>query len=255
MGKIMSSRWDIELLDLDLEVFQGPFDLLLALILREEVNIFEVQLAEIVIAYLERLEEEAELNLEAVSEFLILISALMEIKSAQLLPRPEALELEDLTPEEARDELVLRLVTYKKFKEAAAWMRSRYDGTRHWHFRSAPLPQLKHRPEAEVPRRHDPVKLAAAVRALLAEPPRIDIDHMMMATASVWEQMKAIRGMLRRQSQVAFDEIVGGADRITQAVAFFALLEMYNSGELNVEQEHLFGQILIYEARRDKKIA
>ncbi len=251
----MPGRFDIELFDLDLEVFQGPFDLLLALILREEVNIFEVSLADIVISYLERLEEEAELDMEAASEFLILISALMEIKSAQLLPQPEAVELEELTPEEARDELVIRLVTYKKFKEAAAWLRSRYDITRRWHYRSAPMPKLKRRPESEVPNRHDPAKLAAAIGALLAEPPQIRTDHMMMATASVWEQMKAIRRAVRQRSQVAFDEIIGGADRITQAVAFFALLEMYNSGELNVEQEQLFGQILIYEARKDKKIA
>ncbi len=251
----MAGRWDIELLDLDLEVFQGPFDLLLALILREEVNIFEVSLADIVIAYLERLEEEAELDMEAASEFLILMSALMEIKSAQLLPRPEAVELEDLTPEEARDELVLRLVTYKKFKEAAAWLRGRYADTRHWHFRAAPLPKPGRRPEAEVAQMHDPAGLSAAVAVLLAEPPRIVTDHMLMATASVWEQMKAIRSAVRQRSRVAFDEIVGGADRITQAVAFFALLEMYNSGELNVEQEHLFGQILIYEAGKDRKIA
>ncbi|MDO8736153.1 MAG: segregation/condensation protein A, partial [Thermoleophilia bacterium] len=98
----MSHEWDLEFLDLDLEVFQGPFDLLLTLILKEEISIFEVSLSDIVISYLERLEAEEELDLDAASEFLILMSALLEIKSAQLLPRPEELDLEELTPEEAR---------------------------------------------------------------------------------------------------------------------------------------------------------
>ena len=250
----MAGYWDIELLDLDLEVFQGPFDLLLTLILKEEISIFEVSITDIIIAYLERLEEEEELDLEAASEFLILMSALMEIKSAQLLPRPEEVEVEELTPEEAREELVIRLITYKKFKEAAAWLRGRFDVTRHWHFRSAPLPKVRRRQEPEIPHRHDPAKLAAAIGVLLAEPPRITTDHMTMVTANVWEQMKAIRLLVKERAKVAFDEIVGDADRITQAVTFFALLEMYNSGELEVEQEQLFGQILIYEAQKSGKL-
>lgn len=250
----MAGYWDIELLDLDLEVFQGPFDLLLTLILKEEISIFEVSLTDIVISYLERLEEEEELDLEAASEFVILMSALMEIKSAQLLPRPEAVELEELTPEEAREELVLRLITYKKFKEAAGWLRGRYDETRHWHYRNAPLPKVKSKAEPEVPKRHDPARLVAAIKVLLAEPPEIRTDHMTMVTANVWEQMKAIRSLVKERSKVAFDEIVGHADRMTQAVTFFALLEMYNSGELEIEQEKIFGQILIYEAQKSGKM-
>ena len=251
--KGMNGYWDIELLDLDLEVFQGPFDLLLTLILKEEISIFEVSLTDIVISYLERLEEEEELDLEAASEFVILMSALMEIKSAQLLPRPEEVELEELTPAEAREELVLRLVTYKKFKEAAAWLRSRYQSTRFWRYRSAPLPKVGRSAEAEVPHRHDAARLAAAIGQLLTEPPELKTEHITTVTANVWEQMKAIRAMLGQRSEVVFDEVVAGADRMTQAVAFFALLEMFNTGELEVEQEQIFGQILIYEAGRARK--
>ena len=246
--------WE-ELLDLDLEVFQGPFDLLLTLILKEEISIFEVSLSDIVISYLERLEAEEELDLEAASEFLILMSALLEIKSAQLLPRPEEFDIEELTPEEAREELVIRLITYKKFKEAAAWLRARYDVSRHWRFRAAPLPKIAVRPAGEeAPHKYDPSKLTDALKVLLSEPPEIRTDHMTKVTANVWEQMKAIRTAVRDRAKVAFDEIVGGADRITQAVTFFALLEMYNSGELDVEQEQLFGRIMIYEAEKSGKL-
>ena len=249
----MPGYWDIELLDLDLEVFQGPFDLLLVLILREEISIFEVSLSDIVISYLERLEEAEELDLEAASEFLILMSALMEIKSAQLLPRPEELDLQDLSPEEAREELVIRLVTYKKFKEAAQWLRTRFEACRDWRFRSAPLPKVAQPSEPVVPSgKYGPERLAGALELLLAEPAEIRTDHMTKVTVNVWEQMKAIRLLVRERSKVAFEEIVGDADRMTQAVTFFALLEMYNAGELEVEQEKLFGQILIYEAQKNK---
>jgi segregation and condensation protein A len=249
----MADDWHLELLDLDLEVFQGPFDLLLTLILREEISIFEVSLADIVISYLERLAEEEELDLEAASEFLILMSALLEIKSAQLLPRPDEFDLEEFTPEEAREELVLRLITYKKFKDAAAWLRERFSVTQNWHYRAAPLPKLVKRAlEEEVPHKYDPSKLTDALKVLLAEPPQVSIEHMNKLTVNVWERMKAIREALRTRTEVDFDEVVGGADRITQAITFFALLEMFNAGELQVEQERLFGQILIYEAQKKK---
>lgn len=244
----------LEQLVLDLEVFQGPFDLLLSLILREEVSIFEVPLAEIVIRYLERLEEKDELDLEAVSEFLILMSALMEIKSARLLPKPEDLDLDDLTPEEAREELVLRLITYKKFKGAAAWLKDRYDTSRHWRFRAAPLPRVSGPAQEEVTRKYSAEDLNKALAMLMVVPPSIKTDHMAQITVSIWEQMKEIRAALRERRQLSFEEIVGGSDRMTQAVTFFALLEMYNSGELELEQERLFGSIIIHEASK-KRIA
>ncbi|MEK6536958.1 MAG: hypothetical protein AABZ63_05695, partial [Actinomycetota bacterium] len=95
---------------------------------------------------------------------------------------------------------------------------------------------------------------AEALKVLLAEPPEIRTDHMIRVTANIWEQMKAIRTAVRHQAKVAFEDIVGDADRVTQAVTFFALLEMYNSGELEVEQEQLFGRILIYAAEKSNKL-
>lgn len=251
----MSGDWHLELLDLDLEVFHGPFDLLLTLILKEEISIFEVSLSEIVIAYLEKLEAQQELDLEAASEFLILMSALMEIKSSQLLPRPDDIDLEELTPEEAREELVLRLITYKKFKSAAAWMRERLAVTREWRYRAEPLPRVKRAVEEDIRPRYEPRRLAEALALLVEVPPELRTDHITMVTANIWERMKAIRLALKDKEEVRFDEIIAGSDRMTQAVTFFALLEMYNSGELEVEQEKLFGQIIIHEAKKKRMIA
>src|SRR2546421_1580705 len=96
-------------LELDLDVFAGPFDLLLTLILREEVDLLEVDLAEVVIAYIDHLEERGELDLEAATEFLVLIAALLELKSRLMLPGEEVEELE-LDPGEAAEELLARLL-------------------------------------------------------------------------------------------------------------------------------------------------
>ncbi|HEY2714709.1 MAG TPA: segregation/condensation protein A, partial [Solirubrobacterales bacterium] len=92
-------------LDLDLEVFAGPFDLLLAVVLREEVSLLELQLGEVVVAYVEHLESEGEIELEVATEFLVLIAALLELKSRLLLPGPEE-GLEEMKPEEAVEELL-----------------------------------------------------------------------------------------------------------------------------------------------------
>ena len=99
----------IAALDLDLEVFHGPFDLLLTLVLREEVDLLEVDLAEVVLAYVEHLERSGELDLEAATEFLVLIAALLELKSRLMLPSEDD-EGVDLEPQEAAEELLARML-------------------------------------------------------------------------------------------------------------------------------------------------
>src|SRR5213075_1076318 len=100
-------------LELDLDAFEGPFDLLLSLVLREELPLREVDLA-----------EKGELDLDACGEFLVLISALLELKARALFPEEDA-ELGELEPEEAAEELARRLAEYRRAKEAAEWLRDR----------------------------------------------------------------------------------------------------------------------------------
>ncbi len=126
-------------LDLDLDVFAGPFDLLLTLILREEVDLLEVDLADVVIAYIDHLERKGELDLEAATEFLVLIAALLELKSRLLLPGEEVEELE-LDPGEAAEELLERLLAAQRYRSAAEYLRGRLDAEGGHRFRSAPLP-------------------------------------------------------------------------------------------------------------------
>src|SRR5438105_8153454 len=126
-------------LELDLDVFAGPFDLLLTLILREEVDLLEVDLAEVVIAYIDHLEERGELDLEAATEFLVLIAALLELKSRLMLPGEEVEEI-DLDPGEAAEELLARLLAAQRYRAAAASLADRLAAEEGRRFRSAPLP-------------------------------------------------------------------------------------------------------------------
>src|ERR671939_1562120 len=111
-------------LELDLEVFSGPFDLLLTLVLREEVDLMEVELADVVLAYLDVLESRGELDLELATEFLVLIAALLELKSRLLLPREEDL-LGDMEPDEAAEELLARLLEAHRYRGAAEYLAGR----------------------------------------------------------------------------------------------------------------------------------
>src|SRR6266849_8281202 len=126
-------------LDLDLDAFEGPFDLLLTLVLKEELDLAEVDVAAIVVAFVERLLGRDELDLEACGEFLVLVAALLELKARGLFPDEEA-ELAELEPEQAAEELARRLAEYRRMKEAAAWLSDRLEVERDRFFRLGPAP-------------------------------------------------------------------------------------------------------------------
>ena len=126
-------------LELDLEVFSGPFDLLLTLVLREEVDLLEVELADVVLAYLDFLESRGELDLEVATEFLVLIAALLELKSRLMLPREDD-ELLDLEPGEAAEELLARMLEARRYRRAAEHLADRLADEDGHRFRAAPLP-------------------------------------------------------------------------------------------------------------------
>jgi segregation and condensation protein A len=228
-------------LDLDLDVFQGPFDLLLAVLLREEISIAEVELGQIVIAYVEHLEESGELDLEAVTEFLVLIAALLELKSRLLLPRDE--EEEELGPEEAADELLARMLEYRRYREASKELVGRLDAEGGYMYRSAVLPPELRRAALEVARPvYDPERLGAALGDLLTAPPDVDVRHI-RSTVSLQRRLSVVRDLLAAKRTIDFDEAFGTEDRFTQAVTLFALLELHRRGEATWTQKDSFGPI------------
>jgi segregation and condensation protein A len=232
-------------LELDLEAFEGPFDLLLTLLLKEELEPREVDVAGIVLSFVEVLAEREELDLEACGEFLVLVAALLELKARRLFP-DEAAELDGLEPEEAAEELARRLAEYRRMKEAAAWLAERLAAERHRWFRLGPAP-LAPRPERRLARQ-DPNGLAAAVRALAAPPPSVSLSHMALRFPPVGQFLERFRALLSRRRRFDFDAEVVGLSRVEQAVAFLALLELRKTGEIDLSQPHPFAPIRISKA-------
>ena len=232
-------------LEMDLEVFQGPFDLLLTLVLRDEVDLLEVQLADVVLAYIEHLDRAGELDLEAATEFLVLIAALLEIKSRLMLPSEDDGEL-DLEPGEAAEELLARMLEYRRYKSAAGFLDARLRAESGFRYRSAPLPPALRRVSVDLAEAvYDADRLGEAIGGLLREPPELDTRHVARPHVSIEARLAHMRSLLGRMASFSFDDAVKGSDRLTEAVTLFALLELYKAGEADWDQPHAFGPITV----------
>ncbi len=239
-------------LELDLDAFEGPFDLLLSLVLREELPLREVDLAEIVIAFVEHLDQKGELDLDACGEFLILISALLELKARAMFPEEEA-ELAELEPEEAAEELARRLAEYRRAKEAAEFLRERLDQRRDLFFRIGPAP-LAPKPERKLAQQ-DPEKLAQVLRLLAVEPPAPSTAHMALRFPPTSQFLDRWRSLLRRRTRFDFDQEVEGLSRVEIAVAFLALLELRKQNEIAIAQAAPFAPIRISRADAERSLS
>jgi segregation and condensation protein A len=236
-------------LDLDLDIFAGPFDLLMAVVLREEVSLLELQLGEVVVAYVEHLEREGELELEVATEFLVLIAALLELKSRLMLPGPDD-GLEDMAPEEAVEELIARMLEYRRYRDASVELVDRFEAERGYLYRSAPLPPSLRRVAIDAASAvYDPDLLGTALGDLLVEPEELNLNlSHIRPTVSLERRLRALRDALGRRTNFDFDDEFGGEDRLTQAVTVFALLELYRKGEVTWEQKEPFGPITVKKA-------
>ncbi|HTT95535.1 MAG TPA: segregation/condensation protein A [Solirubrobacterales bacterium] len=231
-------------LDLDLDVFAGPFDLLLAVVLREEVSLLELQLGEVVVAYVDHLEESGQLDLEVATEFLVLIASLLELKSRLMLPREEE-GLEPLKPEEAVEELLARMLEYRRYRDASAVLVERFEAERGYLYRAAPLPANLRRVAVDAAVAvYDPDRLGRAIGDLLREPEEVDVSHI-RPTVSLQRRLRVVRDALLARPSFDFDEEFGKEDRLTQAVTIFALLDLYGRGEVTWEQKENFGPIRV----------
>jgi segregation and condensation protein A len=219
-------------LELDLDAFAGPFDLLLTLVLREELELAEVDLAEVVVAFCERLDPR---DLEACGEFLVLVAALLELK--------EDAELAELEPEEAAEELARRLALYRRAKRGAELLAELLEAAGDRYFRLGPsafAPRVERRLAPQ-----DPRLLADAMRRLAAEPPAVSLAHMELRFPPVAQFLQRFRAVLARRRRFDFDSEVAGLSRVEQAVAFLALLELRRSGEVALAQAAPFAPIRV----------
>jgi segregation and condensation protein A len=230
-------------LPLDLDAFEGPFDLLLTLVLREELELRDVDVAEIVLAFVERLAEREELDLEACGEFLVLSAALLELKARGLFP-DEELDLEGLDPEEAAEELAERLSAYRRFRAAATWLEQRLaaESDRYFRLGAAPLAPTPSRPLAQ----QDPAQLVVALRSLAVVPAEPSLRHLVLSYPPLSRFLDRFRNLLKARGRFAFDNEVDRLSRIEQIVAFLALLELRKRDEAQIAQAGPFEPITVW---------
>jgi len=233
---IMSPSYQVQL-----PTFEGPLDLLLQLVEREELDITTVSLAQVTDQYLAYLEEMERRRVKDLADFLVVAAKLLLIKSLALLPRPPSLAPET---ENVGDDLVQQLQAYKRFKEIASLLHERERQGLHSYVRIAPLP----RPEAQLDLGDVTVDdLLAAVREALDAMPAPPVGEVVTPiTVTIDQQIAHIEAQLARRRQVPFREVLSEATtRIEVIVTFLALLELIKQDRARVLQEELFGEIII----------
>jgi segregation and condensation protein A len=228
-------------------VFEGPFDLLLHLILRQEVELWEVSLSSIVDEYLAELDKMHTLDLELATEFLLIAATLIELKTRRLLPGPADLDLDDeLLRFEQRDLLLARLLECKTFKDAANALLSM--GRRAE--RSLPRVAGPEEPfRSLVPDPLERVKLTAlrdaARRALAPRVPQVvDTEHIAPIRASVGDAIRDVLSRLPERGTITFRDLAADAtSRLDAIVRFLAILELFKQGVIDIEQFENFGTL------------
>jgi segregation and condensation protein A len=229
--------------------FEGPFDLLLSLIAKHELDITEVSLSAVTddfLAYLRGIETNE--DLDRASEFLVVAATLLDLKVAGLLPQGELVDAEDVALLEARDLLFARLLQYRAFKEAARWFGGRIEAESGRHPRTV---RLEERFRQRVPELRWTLGAEDfAALALLAltprEVPMVGLDHLHAPLVSIREQAAHVVAVLRRGDPVTFRQLIAGVDRTGVVVArFLAVLELYRHSAIGFEQIEPLGELTL----------
>lgn len=234
---------------LRLSNFEGPFDLLLSLIAKHELDITEIALSKVTdefIAYLRDLDGPDELD--QASEFLVVAATLLDLKVAGLLPQGELVDAEDVALLEARDLLFARLLQYRAFKEAAAWFARGFEAEATRHVRAVRLEEKYRRQTPELVwtlSLHDFGALAALAFAP-REIPTVGLDHLHAPLVSIREQAAHVVALLRGGGPVSFRQLIAGADQRGVVVArFLAVLELYRHAAITFEQVEPLGELTL----------
>ncbi|MFN3551042.1 MAG: segregation and condensation protein A [Endomicrobiia bacterium] len=226
--------------EVKLEIFEGPLDLLLYLVKKNNFNIYDIPISEITHQYLEYLDLMKELNLDIAGEFLVMAATLMEIKSKSLLPKPQQ-ELEDEV-EQIRKQLVDRLVEYQKYKSIALnFFRPREEVERNVFYRKLPIfTEDDYYIEATI------FDLLTAFNEVLKKVPK-EYKEIVIEEIHIEEKMRQVMNYLKDKTYVLFEELMQlEKTRRGIIVLFLALLELIRLKQVFARQKELFGEIRIY---------
>jgi len=241
--------------DVTTPVYEGPFDMLLQLILKEQVDIYEVNLSTIVDAYLTEIERMQELDLDVATGFLLIAATLVELKARRLLPNPTDIDLDDeLALWEERDMLLARLLEAKTFKDVAQVF-SRLADDADQSFPRVVGPDERF--DAVVPDMLEGTSVArlrnAAIKALTPKPvPVVDLYHVNPIKTTVADAVGELLDELPRAGRITFRRLTADlAERIEVIIRFLALLELFKQGAIELDQPERFGDIEVTWAAGD----
>ena len=230
-------------------VFEGPFDLLLHLILREQVELWEIDLARIVAAYLAELEKLEGLDLEVSTEFLLIAATLVELKTRRLLPGSDDVDLdEEFALWEERDLLLARLLECKTFKDASGALQRLAEVAERSYARRAGMEERFLSLTPDLMEGVTPERLRKAFLKAITPKPivRVDLEHVAPIRMSVWEAIDELADELPRVGRISFRRLTGQlVERLEVIVRFLAVLELFKQGLVDLDQGERFGDIQI----------
>lgn len=234
-----------------IDSFEGPFDLLLQLVARQKVDVAAISITEVTDQYLEYIDRMTEFDLDVASDFLLVAATLLEIKAASLLPGEQQYigeDIDDLSPEEARELLVARLLAYKQFKNVAAELAARMESVSRMHPRQAGLeePFVGLMPDYLEGLTLRGLAVICADLLHRREVFLLQAEHVAAAPISLELHTESVSRTLARSGTARFTELLGD-DPTPEiiVVTFLAILELYKRGRVHLSQDRLFDDIVV----------
>ena len=235
--------------EVHLDVFEGPFDLLLALISKHKLDITEVALSQVTDEFIGYISQRSDRwDLDQVSYFLVVAATLLDLKAARLLPSGEVEDEEDLALLEARDLLFARLLQYRAYKEVAATFAARMTAAARRFPRRVPLePRFAGLlPEVFLGLGPDEFARLAALALAPKPPPKVSTEHIHSPLISIREQARIISALLAKLGRASFRQLTANAAGNYEIVAsFLALLELYREDAVSFEQVTPLGELYV----------
>jgi segregation and condensation protein A len=242
--------------EVHLDVFEGPFDLLLALISKHKLDITEIALSSVTDEFIAHIRARADSwDLDQASYFLVVAATLLDLKAARLLPAGEVDDEDDLALLEARDLLFARLLQYRAYKEVAAVLAAQMAAANRIFPRRVPMEPRFAELLPEVLLGLGPAEFAAIAARTLAPrpPPVVSTEHLHTPRTSVREQVEILAGRLRELRRATFRRLTSDCSGTYEVVArFLAVLELYRESRVTVEQLTPLGEIYVSWSEREE---
>jgi|SRR5579875_1064513 len=258
-GGVLTRRSAATPFEVHLDVFSGPFELLLGLISKHKLDVTEIALAKVTDEFIAHIrqaqDQQADWDLGQASEFVLIAATLLDIKAARLLPDLRADDDDDLALIEARDLLFARLLQYRAFKEVSAEFAERMASAGRMTARQAGLEDRFAKLLPELIMNVTPEQLARiAAHAMIPRPePTVGLTHLHAPAVSVREQAAIVIGELRDRRQASFRSLVADAESTLVIVArFLALLELYKESAITMDQPEALGELIVHWTGDDR---